>query len=232
MNYFHYGSSTQTDAAGNVIGEFRPYDYVVQVSAGRKYLERWYYGATLKFIQSRYGIYGSSAIALDIGLNYLDSSKGFQAGFLARNMGTQLKTYAGVGEDLPFDLQLGITKRFANSPFQLSLTAQRLHQFDLTYNDTTFNADNGVSDANDGFVANLFRHFVFAGQAYVGDKLEFTLGYNVLRRFEMKVPNATGGLSGISFGAGLLLPKLQFRFSRSQYLNGTAYNHIGLNVSL
>ena len=232
VQYIHYGGAMQTDAAGNVMGEFRPYDYSVQVSAGRKYLERWYYGATLKFLQSRYGAYGSNAIALDIGLNYLDSSSGFQLGFLARNMGTQIRTYAGRGEDLPFDLQLGFTKHFRNSPFQVSVTAHRLHRFDLSYNDTLFNADYGLSAARDGFIANLFRHFVFAGQAYVGDKLELTLAYNVLRRHEMRVPNATGGLSGISFGAGVLFPAWQFRFARSQYINSTSFNQIGLNVSL
>ena len=232
VNYFHYGSATQTDAAGNIMGEFRPSDYVVQVSAARVYEERWNYGVTFKFIQSKYGIYSSNAIALDFGLNYLDSASGFQAGFLARNMGTQLKTYAGIQEDMPFDLQLGITKRFRNSPFQLSLTAHRIHQFNLAYNDTAFNSNNGVSKNNDGFIANLFRHFVFAGQAYIGDKLEFSLGYNILRRAELKVPNATGGLSGISFGIGMLLPKLQFRFARSQYINSTAYNQVGINVRL
>ena len=232
VNYFHYGTATQTDAAGNIMGDFKPSDYVVQVSAARVYLERWNYGATFKFIQSKYGIYSSNAIALDFGLNYLDSASGFQVGFLARNMGTQLKTYAGIEEDMPFDLQLGFTKRFRNSPFQISVTAHRLNQFDLAYNDTAFNADNGTSGSSNSVVSNLFRHFVFAGQAYVADKLEFSLGYNVLRRSELKVPNATGGLSGISFGVGLLLPKLQFRFGRSQYINSTAYNQVGINIRL
>lgn len=232
VQYMHYGNATQTDAAGNILGEFRPFDFVVQVSAGRQYLERWHYGATFKYIQSQYGIYGSNAVAVDFGLNYLDSSSGLQVGFLARNMGTQIKTYAGQGEDLPFDLQLGITKRFRNSPFQVSVTTHRLHQFRLIYNDSLFNADYGIGNSPDGFVANLFRHFVFAGQAYIGDKIECTLAYNVLRRAEMRVPNATGGLSGISFGVGVLLPKWQFRFARSQYINSTAYNQVGLNVSL
>lgn len=232
VQYVHYGSAVQTDPAGNLMGEFRPTDFAVQVSAGRKYLDRWFYGVNIKFIQSNYGVYRSSAIAADFGLNYLDSAKGWQAGFLARNMGLQLKTYAGEGEDMPFDLQLGITKRFIGSPFQVSVTTHRLHQFNLAYEDTSFNADNGFPDRSTGFMTNFFRHFVFAGQAYIGDKIECTLAYNVLRRAELKVPNATGGLSGISFGLGLLLPKMQFRFARSQYINSTAYHQIGLNIWL
>jgi hypothetical protein len=232
INYFHYGSTDQTDASGNIMGTFRPYDYVVQVSAARKYLERWFYGATLKYIQSSYGLYGSNALALDFGLNYYDSSSRFQVYFLARNMGTQLSTYGGVAEDMPFDLQLGITKRLKNAPFQFSVAAQRLHQFDLVYNDTTFNDSEGVSDPNDGFMANLFRHFVFATQVFIGERLEFTVGYNVLRRSELSINNSSNGLTGISFGAGVNLKKMQIRYSRSQYQASTGLNQFGINIRL
>ncbi len=37
VNYFAYGSIPETDMAGNILGNFRPVDYVVQVSAGRQY---------------------------------------------------------------------------------------------------------------------------------------------------------------------------------------------------
>lgn len=232
VNYFHYGQTDQTDAAGNIMGSFRPYDYVVQLSASRKYLERWYYGATLKYIQSAYGIYRSNALALDVGLNYVDTTAMVQVSFLARNMGAQIKTYGGTAEDMPFDIQLGITKRLVNTPFQFSLTAQRLHQFDLVYNDTLFNNSEEAADAGNGFINKIFRHFVFATQIYAGERLEFTVGYNVLRRAELTVNNTTNGLTGVSFGTGVNLKKMQIRYARSQYQSGTGYNQFGLNLQL
>jgi hypothetical protein len=232
VNYFNYGTTDQTDAAGNLMGSFRPYDYVVQVSASRKYLERWYYGASLKYIQSAYGIYRSNALALDAGVNYFDTTSMLQVSFLARNMGSQIRTYGGDAEDMPFDLQLGITKRLIGTPFQFSLTAQRLHQFDLVYNDTAFNNSEQVGDSNDNFFTNLFRRFVFATQVYAGDRLEFTVGYNVLRRAELSLNNATNGLTGVSFGAGVNLKKMQIRYARSQYQSSTGFNQFGLNVQL
>jgi hypothetical protein len=232
VNYFHYGATDQTDAAGNIMGSFRPYDYAVQISAGRKYLERWYYGATLKYIQSAYGIYRSNALALDVGINYFDTSSMLQVSFLARNMGSQISTYGGEAEDMPFDLQLGITKRLVGTPFQFSVTAQRLHQFNLVYNDTLFNNSEGSGNANDGFLNNLFRHFVFATQVYAGDRLEFTVGYNVLRRAELSINNTNNGLTGVSFGVGVNLKKLQIRYARSQYQSSTGFNQFGLNVQL
>jgi hypothetical protein len=142
--YVDYGSIPQTDASGNISGNFRPADFVAQVSAGRKYLEKFSYGASLKFIYSSYQQFKSTALAVDFGLHYTDSANHFFASFVAKNMGAQLKTYAGEREDLPFDLQIGITKKLAKAPLGFSLTAQHLHHFDILYNDTTFNNDNDL----------------------------------------------------------------------------------------
>jgi len=58
------------------------------------------------------------------------------------------------------------------------------------------------------------------------------MGYNVLRQAELSVTNASNGLTGFSFGAGVLLKKMQVRYARSQYQNGVGYNQFGLNVEL
>ncbi len=232
LNYFGYGSVQQTDAAGNILGTFRPNDYVIQFAASRKYLERWYYGATLKFISSNYSQYRSNGLAFDFGVNYYDSSQLLQVGFVVKNMGLQLKKYAGQAEDMPFDMQIGITKRLAKAPLQFSFTAQHLHQFDILYNDTAFNNDNFITANNSKFFDKLFRHFIMATQIYVGDKVEVTVGYNFLRRAELKISNAPNGLNGFSMGVGVLLSKLQVRYARSHYQNNTAYNQLGLNMPL
>ena len=55
LHYFSYGSINETDAAGNDLGTLRPTDWVMQIGASRAYLQRWHYGATLKFVSSNYG---------------------------------------------------------------------------------------------------------------------------------------------------------------------------------
>jgi hypothetical protein len=77
LTYFNYGNTTGTDAAGNVLGRFHPMDWVMQLSASRSYLEKWNYGATLKFISSNYGQYNSNGLAVDVGVLYQDSVSGF-----------------------------------------------------------------------------------------------------------------------------------------------------------
>jgi hypothetical protein len=235
LNYFNYGSVTETDPAGNVLGTFRPRDWVMQVSGSRSYLEKWNYGLTFKFISSDYGQYQSNGIAFDVGVLFHDTANLFSASLLFKNMGAQLKKYAGTeAGDLPFDLEIGATKRLKNAPFSFSFTAHHLQTFDITYNDEAFNNDNGFPNASDnGFTFDkLFRHIVLATTIYLGDKVEITAGYNHLRRQELSIGNGGNGLDGFSLGAALVLDKLQVRYARVNYQNNTAYNQFGLNMTL
>lgn len=236
INYFTYGSIAETDMTGNVLGTMRPTDYVVQLSAARQYAERWHYGVTAKFIHSSYGIYRSSGMALDVGISYVDSANLWQASLVAKNMGAQLQRYAGAtAGDLPFDLQLGISKRLAHAPIQFSLTFFQLHQFDTRYNDTLFNNEMGMaqdSKEKKYIFDKFFRHVILAVQLYVGDKVEITAGYNYLRRKELNITNAGNGLNGFSMGVGILFKKIQIRYARSYYQNNSSYNQFGLNLRL
>lgn len=235
LHYFDYGNLQQTDAAGNITGIFSPRDFVMQVSASRSYLEKWNYGAAIKYIHSGYGQYRSSGIAVDAGLHYYDSAKLFSASIAAKNMGFQLKKYTpGATEELPFDLIAGITKRLDKAPFAFSITAQHLHQFDIRYNDTVFNADQGTTtEPGKKFTLDkLFRHFVAAVHIYPGDKINVTIGYNHLRRKELTIGKAGNGLNGFSMGVGVTLKKIQVHIARSQYQNNTGYSQFGLNIQL
>jgi hypothetical protein len=235
LNFFNYGTVQETDASGNILGRFHPNDWVMQVSASRSYMDKWNYGATLKFISSNYGQYNSNGVAMDAGVLYYDSLKLFSASLLVKNMGFQLKKYDGTDPgDLPFDLQFGLSKRLEKAPFGFSFTAHHLHRFDINYNDTLFNNDNGfINGSNKKFtIDKLFRHFVFATTIYLGDKVEITAGYNHLRRQELSIGKGSNGLTGFSLGVALLLDKLQIHYARSQYQNNTAYNQFGLNMTL
>lgn len=236
INYFTYGNITQTDNIGNVLGQFKPTDFAVQLTASRQYMEKWFYGVSLKFINSNYGLYRSNGVAFDLGVNYHDKEKLFQAGVVVKNMGTQLRRYTStIKEELPFDLQIGLSKRLAHAPFQFSVTLHHAHQFDIRYNDTTFLNENPFGGSvNNGKNTGdkIFRHFVLAAQIYISKFLEVTAAYNHLRRSELKITNTGNGLNGFSLGVGALFPKLTIRYARAYYQNNTAYNQIGINLPL
>jgi hypothetical protein len=235
LTYFDYGKISETDPSGNILGIITPTDWVMQVSASRSYLQKWNYGASFKVISSNYGVYRSNGIAIDIGVLYTDTANLFSASFVAKNMGYQLKKYAGTeAEELPFDLQVGLTKKLKNAPMSFSFTAHHLHQFDIRYNDTVFNNENnfGINKTGKFTFDKIFRHFVFAAQIFPVPQLEVTIGYNHLRRQELNINNTTNGLNGFSMGVGLIVKKLQVRYARTHYQNNTGYNQLGLNLQL
>jgi hypothetical protein len=228
--YVDYGSIPTTDAAGNVLGSFHPADFVVQVSAAKKYLERWNYGASIKFIHSSYPPYVSSALAVDVGLLYTDSVRNLTIGFVAKNMGAQLKSFAGTTDDLPFDLEVGFSKRLRKAPLGFSFTAHHLHRFNLSYNDAAFNADNGFSSPSS--FDKIFNHFVLATHVYLSPNLEAIVGYNHLRRQELSIANSANGLAGFSAGLHVQFSKLRVQLARSTYHRGVSYTQIGITVPL
>jgi len=230
--HLQYGNEMQTDAAGNILGSFTAHDQMISFAASRSYGERWFYGASLKFINSRYGAYTSMGIASDIGINYYDEESMIQAGFVAKNMGVQIKTYANQSEDLPFDLLLGVTKQLEKAPIRFSLTAQRLHQFDLLYKDDSFDLDNyGVSVKN-GIATKLMSHLIAGTDLLIGEKLVFSVGYNFLRRKELMIRNLSNGLTGFGYGIRLNLNSLQFQYARTHYQSTYSQHQVSLIYKL
>jgi hypothetical protein len=227
--YLDYGNTRQTDAVGNEEGEFRPRDFVFQISAARQYLEKWRYGIQAKFIQSNYSQYNSSGIAFDFGLLYSDTGRQLSLGVLAKNMGYQISAFDDYREDLPFDLQIGVTKKLIQAPLGFSLTANQLHRWDLSYNDTLFNRENGFSSNNKVF-NNIFNHIVLATHIYLGSHLQLAIGYNRLRRAELNLGNSGNGLNGFSGGFTARFQKLQVQYSRAYFQRSHAYNQFGINI--
>ncbi|HUR12801.1 MAG TPA: type IX secretion system protein PorQ [Flavitalea sp.] len=233
INYFNYGQVMETDASGNVLGNFRPTDFVLQIGGARAYTTNIYYGATVKFIHSDYGRYTSSGFALDASVLYADSNRLLQGSLLLKNMGFQSKAFEGsTPGDLPFDIQLGVSKKLENAPFQFSLTAHHLHHFDIRYNDTLFDQESGTNSDKSFFFDKLFRHFVLACQISLADHVEISLGYNHLRRKELNIGNGGNGLNGFSLGTGVLFRKLQLRYAKAWFRNQRGYHQIGLSADL
>jgi hypothetical protein len=132
---------------------------------------------------------------------------------------------------LPFDLQVGLTKRLRNAPFGFSFTAQSLHRFDILYRDTLFDADNNFV-TQEKFINKLMNHFVIATHIYLGSHLEATLGYNSLRRSELNVGNSGNGLNGFSTGLRIRFQKLQIFYARANYQRNISYNQFGLTLKM
>lgn len=233
IQYLNYGTMDMTDAAGNVLGSFTARDYAIQLMASHRYKERWRLGGSVKFIHSGYGPYRSSGVALDIGLNYHDEGNGWQAAVVIKHIGTQLRTYSGSGakEELPFDMQAGVTKRLKNAPLQFSLTLHELHRFNNFYNDTSFRVGEGDDITKGTTLQRVFNHVVLSAQCFPSEQLEISTGYNFQRRLDLNGFNIANGLNGFTFGAGLLLPQLQVRYATGFYQK-RMFHQVGVNLKI
>jgi hypothetical protein len=234
IQYLSYGSITQTDPSGNILGVFNPSDYTLQVMLSHVYKSNWWVGFTSKYIHSNYAQYQASGLAFDCGIAYLNTNQLLQVSFLVKNMGTQLVTYvpSATKEELPFDLQLGITKKLENAPFQFSLTAHHLQQFNILYNDPVFNfveGDTRLNQKND--LQKVVTHLVFSSEILISDQLQVNAGLNLMRRQSLNAYNTTNGLNGFTLGLDLLLSKLHLRYATGFYQQNL-FHQLSLNFNL
>jgi hypothetical protein len=227
VQYISYGDFKQTDEYGNQDGTFKASEYAVFVGVGRQLNERFSVGANAKFIQSRLETYTSTGLAIDLSGAYINPEKNVGVSVVLKNMGTQLKTYYGEArENLPYDLQIGVSKKLARAPFRFSVAAHDLLRWQLRYDNPLENEvsllgeDTNTQSAFSLGIDNLFRHLNFGGEIVLGKSENFRLrfGYNHQMRREMSLQNIRS-LAGFSFGAG-------FKINRFRIDLGSGRQHI------
>lgn len=240
VQYLNYGNLVKTNELGNEEGSFRANEYAISLGASRQYGEHWRYGAALKWAHSSLYDKTASAVLADVGVNYYDTESLLDFGIVAKNMGFMAKKYNpnNSAEPLPFDLQLGISKRFAHLPLRLMATVHHLYEWDIRYDNpadiessTVFGTNDTTTKTKSHFADKLFRHFIFGAEVLLGKRLTVGVGYNHLHRGELAIQDKTG-LAGFSFGLGINLNKFHIQYSRSYYHIAGATNEFGINMRL
>lgn len=240
VQYLNYGNFMRTDMLGNTMGDFKANDYAITIGASRQYLNKWRYGASVKYAQSTLYDRNAYAALADVGITYMDTANLITIGAVAKNMGFMLKRYNpnNPAEPLPFDLQLGISKRFKYVPLRLFTTIHHLYEWDIRYDNPADAQNNNVfgnTDSNSKvktyFGDKLFRHFIFGGELLIGKRLLVTASYNHLRRSEMALKDRTG-VAGFAFGLGVDLNRFQVHYAQSHYHIAGAYHEFGLSMAL
>ncbi|MCK5137290.1 MAG: type IX secretion system protein PorQ [Bacteroidales bacterium] len=237
MHYVDYGTFDRTDELGQSMGTFRASEYALNLVYSRSIIDTFLTaGVNLKPIFSSFEQYSSLGIALDAGITYHNPKTLTTIGLVAKNLGTQIISYTGTREKLPFEIQAGITQGLAHAPFRFSVTFQHLERWDLTYEKMDSGDFNSLNDdvktsGFDLFGDKLMRHMVFGVEFLMGQNFHFDLGYNYKRRQEMKV-NARPGMVGFSWGFGFRISKFHFAFGRASYHLVGGTNHFSLTTNL
>lgn len=242
VNYISYGSFIEADELGNQQGDFTAGEYAVNIGWGRALNDRFSIGSNIKSIFSNLEQYSSFGLAADVSVSYIDPDKLIATSLVARNIGRQITSYHGTGnERLPFDLVFGISKKLLNAPLRFSLVAHNLHKYDLTYDNfievTPFPGDDQQDEpltAEQRFTevtGKLLRHAVLGIEFTPTSNFMVNLGYNYRRRQEMKVDTRLSTV-GFSWGVGFRISHFMFQYGRSNYHLAGAPNHFSVTTSL
>ena len=205
--YVDYGSFDGYDADNTATGSFDAKDIEVKVMYSYLLSDRISGGVSGKFITSKYESYNSIALGVDLGVNYYNEESDFSASFTLSNLGGQVKAFDDKTEKMPFDVQMGFTKRLSHAPLRISVTLNNLNHWSK---DHFYNADG----SEDNFTELLFKHALFGADLLLGDNFQVSLGYNYRISQELSVSGSKW--DGITAGANLAIKKVKLGASYSK----------------
>ena len=196
--YMDYGSMKETTMENIELGEFSAKDIALAATFAYQLGKEIHGGITARYISSTIGGYSSAAVGIDLGLNYYNEEKGLSLSAVAKNLGGQIKAYEDEFERIPFDLQVGVTKRLIGSPLRLSATLSRLNNWEQ------------------GFI----KHLAVGADLFLAHNIYVAAGYNFRRSSEMKIEDDEGTSNhgaGFSLGAGLQLQRFKLQVGYAKY---------------
>ena len=211
--YVDYGKMKQVDENNVQLGEFSAKDIAVAGSFSYMLGKNFVGGITAKLITSYIGDYNSIGMGVDLGINYYDPDSEWSISAVAKNLGGQLKAYDEEYEKMPIDLQMGVTKQFANMPFRLSLTLVNLNNWDVN-----------------------FKEHIVGGAEIILSNIWIGAGYNFRRASEMKIQGSDDSASshgaGLTLGAGLNLERFHLNLAYGKYHVSSSSLLVNLAYSL
>jgi hypothetical protein len=236
VHYVNYGTFQSADEFGTIEGTFKAADYSFNLTYTREKDSTFTYGTTLKTIYSKYEQYSSIGTAIDLGATYHNHKYNFTLALLARNIGVQWKSYAGIArERLDNTAQISFSKKIPKAPFRICLTYQYLEQWDLTYTDPEnpdptkdpFTGEEIKEKKFNKFMDKLGRHLVASTEIIITKNFHLRLGYNYMRQRELKLPDRKSW-GGLTFGLGFKIYKFQISYARANYHIAGGSNHFTL----
>ncbi|WP_397446233.1 type IX secretion system protein PorQ [Polaribacter sp. R77954] len=235
INYLNYGTLIGADSEGNETGNFSASDIAVSIGYARNLpWTNLFFGANIKVITSNIDSFTSSGIAADFAVLYYSPYKPYSFTVVARNVGTQIKSFNGTNEELPFKVAVGASYRLEYVPLKWYLTLDNLQQWDVSVpnpSEQTTDLEGNVTEQEIGFLANASRHFVIGAELFPESAINIRVGYNFRRAAELKLQNVRT-FGGISYGFGIKMNKIKFNYAYSKFHSATNASTFSLQIDL
>jgi hypothetical protein len=211
IEYISYGSFDGMTENAVPTGKFGAGEVAFILGYSNKLDENFIYGVNAKFIYSGIEKYYSTALAADIGLQYMIPDQLVNIGFSILNVGSQLQSYLSAKEKLPLDLRIGVSKKLEHLPIRVYLSFNRLGD-----------------DQNNFF--DRFKTFTIGAEFNLSKVLRLRLGYDNEKRKDLKI-GTTAGLAGFNIGVGALISGYNFDYSYSSLGLVGSFNRIGITTT-
>jgi hypothetical protein len=206
INYANYGKMTETSADNIVLGDLNATDICGSLFFAHDLTDKWRGGITAKFLYSNYHYNTAMGIGVDLGLSYYDPDHEFSIGLTGKNLGRQITAYEEELASLPWDIQLGISKKLAHAPIRFSVTGIYLKQWQF---------DNYYKQ-KDSFLKTLGKHLIIGIDVIPSNNLWIGIGYNIKRGIDMHMQEGNK-FAGFSVGAGLKVKMFGISCSFGKY---------------
>lgn len=211
VQYINDGTFQRTDDYGNKTGEFGAGEFAFSLAYAGLIDENFIYGANAKFIYSGIAEYSSTAVGIDIGLQYLIPDENLSFGFALSNVGTQLSKYISTKEELPLNVSVGTSKKLLHLPLRFFIDFHKLNE-------------------NQSNFFNRFKNFTVGGEFTLSKVLKLRAGLDNEKRTELKIGNFAG-LAGFAIGLGVTVKDYQFNYAFSSLGQIGAMHRIGVNTN-
>lgn len=235
IKYLDYGSFIGADEQGFENGNFNAKDIAVSLGYAIQIPKTYFYfGANLRFITANIDTFSSTGISTDLALLYNNPNKPFKLTVVARNIGTQLSSFNGTRENLPFKVALGGSYELEHVPLKWYLTVDNIQKWDISApnpSDRVVDLEGNTTEAEVNFIQNSLRHFILGAELFPKRAVNLRVGYNFRRAAELQRQNVrTSG--GISLGFGLKINKFKLNYALSNYHSASNAHTFSLFINL
>ncbi len=235
MHYINYGNFREATETGELTGaNFSAAEYALNIIYSNNY-KRLKYGAILKPILSSFESYQSVGIAADLGVSFMSKTGLTNVALVASNIGTQITTYYDNGnrEKIPFNLQVGLSRRLTHAPIIFSITLQNLSNWDLANPEPDPNNDDemNIFEREENFAKQIMRHTVLGIELLPSKNFILRAGYNYQLRQELKFDDKLSSV-GFSFGFGVKVKRFRLDYANTRFHLAGSSNLFSLAINL
>lgn len=225
VTYMNYGRMKEVTINDEYLGTFSVQDIGIHAFYSYDLSDKWRGGLSLKALYSTIADYSSFGLAVDAGLSYFDADRDFSFGIALKNIGAQLKAYHDDRQSIPWDIQMGITKRMNHAPIRLSVTALHLNRWKFDYIDHT------DTKTDDSFMETALKHLVFGVEFIPTENFWLGIGLNPKTKMDMKLESGNG-LGGFSVGGGIKVSRFNIGASVARYHPSATSLMVSVTMSL